>query len=110
MTLAQWLRAAQAQGVARSDALGLMGHVLGRARTWLIAHDDHVPDAAAQQAIGALLARRAAGEPYAYLVGEREFFGLALTVNPAVLVPRPETELLLAWALEHPHGRCRLPR
>lgn len=99
MTLAVLLRAALAQGVARGDALGLMGHVLGRARTWLIAHDDHVPDAAEQGAIEALLARRAAGEPYAYLVGQREFFGLTLTVNPAVLVPRPETELLVEWAL-----------
>ncbi|MCA0177572.1 MAG: peptide chain release factor N(5)-glutamine methyltransferase [Proteobacteria bacterium] len=99
MTLAELLRAAQAQGVARSDALGLMGHVLGRERTWLIAHDDHAPDAGQRQAIEALLARRAAGEPYAYLVGQREFFGLTLAVSPAVLVPRPETELLVAWAL-----------
>lgn len=106
MTLSEWLRAAQAQGVARSDALGLMGHVLGRERAWLIAHDEHQPAAAEQAAMAALLARRAAGEPYAYLVGQREFFGLMLAVTPAVLVPRPETEDLVAWALTLPPGRA----
>lgn len=104
MTLAELLRTAQARGVARGDALGLMGHVLSRARTWLIAHDDHVPDPPQQHAIDELIARRAAGEPYAYLVGAREFFGLTLTVGPAVLVPRPETEVLVEWALEAPPG------
>ena len=51
------------------------------------------------------LARRAAGEPLAYLFGEKEFYGLALAVSPAVLVPRPETELLVEWAVGLLQGR-----
>lgn len=99
-TITQALRAAHAQGLDRLDAQLLMGHVLGRARAWLIAHDgDPLPDAQAQSFAG-LCARRAAGEPLAYLVGEREFHGLTLQVSPAVLVPRPDTETLVDWALE----------
>lgn len=99
-TISQALRAAHAQGLDRLDAQLLMGHVLGRARAWLIAHDgDPLPDAQAQSFAG-LCARRAAGEPLAYLVGEREFHGLTLQVSPAVLVPRPDTETLVDWALE----------
>jgi len=99
-TISQALQAAHAQGLDRLDAQLLMGHVLGRARAWLIAHDgDPLPDAQAQSFAG-LCARRAAGEPLAYLVGEREFHGLTLQVSPAVLVPRPDTETLVDWALE----------
>lgn len=99
-TISQALQAAQAQGLDRLDAQLLMGHVLGRARAWLIAHDgDPLPHAQAQSFAG-LCARRAAGEPLAYLVGEREFHGLTLQVSPAVLVPRPDTETLVDWALE----------
>lgn len=99
-TLAALLDQAQAMGVARLDAQRLAAHQLGRAREWVIAHDDTVPAAADADALRALLRRRAAGEPLAYLVGRREFHGLALAVTPAVLVPRPETELLVDWALE----------
>lgn len=99
-TISQALQAAHAQGLDRLDAQLLMGHVLGRDRAWLIAHDgDPLPDAQAQSFAG-LCARRAAGEPLAYLVGEREFHGLTLQVSPAVLVPRPDTETLVDWALE----------
>jgi release factor glutamine methyltransferase len=66
----------------------------------LIAHDDAPLPAEAQQRFTAGLERRAAGEPLAYLLGEREFHGLRLAVTPAVLVPRPETEGLVDWALE----------
>lgn len=93
------LRAARALGVERLDAHLLLARVLGRSRAWLLAHgDDTLPDVHAA-AFRALATRRAAGEPFAYLVGEREFHGLLLSVNPAVLVPRPDTETLVDWAL-----------
>jgi release factor glutamine methyltransferase len=103
VTLAQALRAAAALGVARLDAQLLLLHVLQRPagdRAWLIAHDEDAlaDDAAARFA--ELGARRAAGEPLAYLVGHKEFFGLPLQVDARVLVPRPDTETLVEWALE----------
>ncbi|MBI5268924.1 MAG: peptide chain release factor N(5)-glutamine methyltransferase [Burkholderiales bacterium] len=99
-TIDQALQAARAQGLDRLDAQLLLGHVLGQARAWLIAHDGDPLTAAQAEAFAGLCARRAAGEPLAYLVGEREFHGLTLQVSPAVLVPRPDTETLVDWALE----------
>ncbi len=99
-TVAEVLNQARAAGVDRLDAQLLLGHVLGRSRSWLLTHDDAPLDGAQQQYLSQLFARRAAGEPLAYLVGEREFHGLALSVSPAVLVPRPDTETLVDWALE----------
>jgi release factor glutamine methyltransferase len=93
------LLAARAAGVERLDAQLLLGRQLGRPRAWLIAHDDFELATADAEAFHAMLARRAAGEPLAYLLGEREFHGLGLRVTPAVLVPRPETEHLVEWAL-----------
>jgi release factor glutamine methyltransferase len=101
MRIADALNAARALGVARLDTQWLLEHLLGQPRTWLMAHDDALLTDAQATTLQRLLARRAAGEPLAYLVGEREFCGLALQVTPAVLVPRPETELLVEWALEH---------
>jgi len=98
--VSDWLRHARALGVERLEAQGLLAHALGRDRAWLIAHDDAPLEAAQSERVRQLLERRAAGEPYAYLVGEREFHGLALTVSPAVLIPRPDTETLVDWALE----------
>ncbi len=66
----------------------------------MIAHDDAALDTAAAQTLTTLLQRRAAGEPLAYLLGEREFHGLMLRVTPDVLVPRADTETLVDWALE----------
>jgi release factor glutamine methyltransferase len=100
MQIAVALAEARAGGVARLDAQLLLAHLLQRQRTWLLAHDDARLDVAQSATWRALLARRAGGEPLAYMVGEREFHGLALRVSPAVLVPRPETELLVDWALE----------
>jgi release factor glutamine methyltransferase len=99
-TLADGMREAKRAGVDRLDAQLLLAHLVGRSRTWLIAHDDTTLDAAQEAAWQDLLARRAAGEPPAYLVGEWEFRGLTLRVDPRVLVPRPETEVLVDWALE----------
>ncbi len=101
------LQSARALGVERLDAHLLLAHVLGRSRAWLLAHgDDALPDDPAA-AFEGLARRRAAGEPFAYLVGEREFHGLSLQVGPAVLVPRPDTETLVDWALALLDGELR---
>jgi len=77
----------------------LLGHALGKARAWLYAHADDALDGDSALRFHALLVRRAAGEPIAYIVGRREFWSLDLSVNPDVLIPRPETELLVELAL-----------
>ncbi|MBT9527091.1 MAG: peptide chain release factor N(5)-glutamine methyltransferase [Rhizobacter sp.] len=100
ITVAEGLVQARHAGVDRLDAQLLLGHVLGRSRSWLLANDDAALDATQQQHLRQLLTRRAGGEPLAYLVGEKEFHGLTLQVSPAVLVPRPDTETLVDWALE----------
>lgn len=100
LTVAQALAQATALGVDRLDAQWLLAHVLGQSRTWLLAHDEQALTSEQALAWHTLLQRRAAGEPFAYLVGEREFHGLTLRVSPAVLVPRPDTETLVDWALE----------
>jgi release factor glutamine methyltransferase len=99
-TVAAALQAARAAGVERLDARLLLAFVLGRPAGWLLAHDDAPLGADEQARFQALLARRAAGEPVAYLMGRKEFFGLELHVGPDVLVPRPDTETLVEWALD----------
>ncbi len=99
-TVAQTLAHARALGVDRLDAQLLLAHLLGRPRAWLLAHDDTALTGPDREAMAQLLTRRMAGEPLPYLVGEREFHGLTLRITPAVLVPRPETETLVDWALE----------
>lgn len=94
------LSQARTLGVQRLDAQLLLAHCLGCTRTWLIAHEDAIVSAHIFDTAAKLVARRAAGEPLAYLVGEREFHGLMLRVTPDVLVPRPDTETLVEWALE----------
>ena len=94
------LRDARSHGLERLDAHLLLAHVLGQSRAWLLAHGDDALPAPQAAAFDALVARRAVGEPFAYLVGEREFHGLTLAVSDAVLVPRPDTETLVDWALE----------
>jgi release factor glutamine methyltransferase len=92
------LTAARARGVARLDAQLMLARLMTVTRTWLIGHDDALLDAEIVARWTAWLGRRASGEPLAYLLGEKEFRGLMLEVTPAVLVPRPETELLVDWA------------
>jgi release factor glutamine methyltransferase len=94
------LLAAHASGVDKLDAHLLMAFCTRRSRTWLIAHDDSLLPGDQQAEFVGLVARRASGEPLAYLLGEKEFHGLNLKVNAHVLVPRPDTEVLVAWALE----------
>lgn len=104
-TVAEVLRGA---GLDRLDAQLLLLHALGRDagdRAWLLAHDTDEIAAAPQAVFGALCARRRAGEPVAYLLGRKEFFGLELAVDARVLVPRPDTETLVSWALEVLQGR-----
>jgi release factor glutamine methyltransferase len=85
---------------ARLEARILAAHALGVGRAWLIAHDrDQLGDHQAA-AIEALLARRLDGEPVAYILGEREFYGRSFRVTPATLIPRPETEHLVEAALQ----------
>ncbi|TXC66830.1 peptide chain release factor N(5)-glutamine methyltransferase [Piscinibacter aquaticus] len=99
-TLQDALSAARAAGLDRLDAQLLLGHVLGRSRAWLLAHDDEALPAEQIATFEALVARRREGEPVAYLLGEKEFHGLLLQVDARVLVPRPDTEVLVDWALE----------
>jgi release factor glutamine methyltransferase len=107
MNVAQALAEAAALGLERLDAQLLLLHALGRSETdrgWLLAHDaDDVP-AMNHGYFRAACERRAAGEPLAYIVGHKEFHGLDLQVDRRVLVPRPDTETLVDWAIEIAQG------
>ena len=96
-TIAQALAGAQLDTI---DARALLRHACGVNDAYLVAHSNETLSAAQSAAYGALVCRRAAGEPIAYIVGMREFFSLDFKVTPAVLIPRPETELLVEFALE----------
>lgn len=102
-TCTQALQAAQTLGLERLDAQLLLLHTLGKpasARGWLLANDSDELAPQVADAYLALCVRRASGEPYAYIVGSQEFFGLPLQVDGRVLVPRPDTETLVEWSLE----------
>ncbi len=96
-----WDRLAHESGLSRLEARVLLEAASGRRREWLIAHGDEAADADVAARFETLAGRRLAGEPVAYLVGSREFAGRRFATTPAVLIPRPETELLVAFALEH---------
>ncbi len=83
----------------RREAEMLLCHALGMTRESLVTHDRDPLPAEAEQRLDALIARRAEGEPPAYLVGEKEFYGRNFAVSPATLIPRPETEHLVDAAL-----------
>lgn len=103
LTCAQALAAARALGLERLDAQLLLLHALGKPgadRAWLLTHDTTALPQEAARWFQELSLRRAAGEPLAYLVGSKEFFGLKLQVDRRVLVPRPDTETLVEWALQ----------
>ncbi|MGZ8515012.1 MAG: N5-glutamine methyltransferase family protein, partial [Candidatus Limnocylindrales bacterium] len=82
----------------RLDAELLLGHAIGADRTAIVAHPDAPVGADAEAAYRADLARRAAGEPVAYIRGIKEFYGLAFSVDARALIPRPETERLIELA------------
>jgi release factor glutamine methyltransferase len=96
---AQGLRAA---GVAeaRHESGSLLAHAIGRDRTFVITHADEPLETADVEAFRKLIERRAAGQPLQYLTGHREFFKLDFVVTPDVLIPRPETELIVEISLE----------
>ncbi len=85
---------------ARLEAQILFAHALGVNRAWLIGHDRDSLTPDQESTVEALLMRRLAGEPVAYLLGEREFYGRPFQVTPDVLIPRPDTELLVELALQ----------
>ena len=82
------------------DAELLLTHVLGTSRARLRSHPEEAATDAQSKRYGDLIERRATGEPLAYVLGRGDFWSLRLTVTPAVLVPRPETELLVERALD----------
>ena len=88
-------------GVDRLDAETLLGALVRRSRAQLMAFDENPVDDLTAAMFHAGLARRASGEPLAYITGIREFWSLPLVVSPAVLIPRPETELLVELCLKH---------
>lgn len=95
-------RLARTTDAPRREAEVLLGAALARPRAWLLAHaDERVLDCDATDRYEAYLTRRAMGEPAAYILGEKEFWSLPLAVGPGVLVPRPETELVVERALAH---------
>jgi len=109
MSIAEILRNA-ATRINPVDARVLLGHVMDRDSAYLIAYRDNDPNNTESRAFEALVERRAAGEPVAYIIGRREFYGRPFAVTPAVLIPRPETEVLVDAALERipATGRVRV--
>ncbi|MCB2178467.1 peptide chain release factor N(5)-glutamine methyltransferase [bacterium] len=91
---------------ASLDAQVLLAHVTGRDRTWVLAHPEYSLDTEETIHLADALAQLSAGVPLPYVLGEWEFFGLPFVVTPRVLIPRPETELLveiaLSWMANHP--------
>ncbi|ROR15436.1 peptide chain release factor N(5)-glutamine methyltransferase [Erwinia sp. JUb26] len=111
MQIRAWLREAISRLAGgdspKRDAEILLGWVTGKSRSWLIAFDDSELDADQLARLDALLVRRAAGEPVAYLIGEREFWSLPLSVSPHTLIPRPDSEVLVEQALARlPQNAC----
>ena len=99
LTITEALRQAREQGLDRLDAQLLLADLFGQDRAWLISHDDALLTAAQTATLAQQVAQRAAGMPLAYLVGVKEFHGLSLRVTADTLVPRPDTEVLVDWAL-----------
>jgi release factor glutamine methyltransferase len=87
-------------GSARIEVQCLLQSVLQANRAWLLGHPEQSLDQDQHARYSTLFERRLNGEPIAYLLGEREFFGLTFMVNPATLIPRPETELLVGLVLQ----------
>jgi release factor glutamine methyltransferase len=102
LTIGVWLRSAQLPAL---EARVLLTHALGLTRVQLITQSERTLTGRETDQLAMLAKRRIDGEPIAYIVGTREFYGLEFEVSPAVLIPRPETELLVELALDHlPEG------
>lgn len=92
---------------ARLDAQIILAHVLDKNRSWLFAHHDYELSDREAEEYTELIARRARREPVAYLIGRKEFYGLEFQVDQRVLIPRPETELLVDGVLGQINGRAK---
>ncbi len=99
MNVRDLLRALSAMNLPRNEARLLLAQVLRRDHAWLVAHDDYMLTSDELAQINALATRRAAGEPIAYILGERDFYGRTFRCSPAALIPRPETEWVIERAL-----------
>jgi release factor glutamine methyltransferase len=102
VTANEALSLARELGVSRRDAVAIIKHLSGHSHAWLLAHADDtlthpedLPDALRQA-----MQQRADDVPIAYLLGHEEFMGLSLRVSPSVLVPRPDTQTLVLWAVD----------
>ncbi len=94
----------------RLDAELLVSHAFGRERTWLHAHPEAVPDTEQLAALASWTARRASGEPVAYIRGFKDWFGVRVAVDRRALIPRPETELLAEVAIRELAARLAADR
>jgi release factor glutamine methyltransferase len=101
VNIRDFMRSTSAATVPRNETRMLLSQVLKRGPAWLVAHDDYELTPGEITHINALTARREAGEPIAYLLGVRDFYGRTFRCSPAALIPRPETELLIDRALLH---------
>ncbi len=99
-SLGAHLRRAATELGSRLEAEILLAHALHKNRAWLYAHPDQMLEASHAATLKNLVERRCAGEPVAYLIGMREFYGREFLVTPDVLIPRPETEHLVERALD----------
>ncbi|HET7669586.1 MAG TPA: peptide chain release factor N(5)-glutamine methyltransferase [Burkholderiales bacterium] len=99
MTLQEALRSS---GIDPREARLLLAHATGFSEAAVLAFPERNFDGEPEARFLDFIARRRAGEPVAYILGHKEFYGLRLAVNPAVLIPRPETELLVDLALKRP--------
>lgn len=93
-------RLLQGSGLPELEARILLGTAASRPRAWLLARLDEHADEKVEHLVRRFYARRQAGEPIAYITGDREFYSLELSVTPDVLIPRPETELLVELAID----------
>jgi len=91
--------------ISGAEARLLMRHVLGRSHAWLLAHDDEAMTTDEMTRYAELLAHRSEGMPVAYLLGSREFYGRTFAVTREVLIPRPESELLVDLGIAKLRGR-----
>lgn len=115
--LQTWLHETQKklQGVSDSpfvETYAIASFVLARPKEWLVAHPDEEPPRQLLEIMDSLINRLLEGEPLPYLLGKQSFFGLEFEVTPDVLIPRPETELLveeaIKWLRLHPHRRSMI--
>ncbi|VFP84335.1 Release factor glutamine methyltransferase [Candidatus Erwinia haradaeae] len=103
MKIRDWINATKRQLIntenPKRDLEILLGMVTGKSRAWIMAFDDSILTPYVLMRLANLVARRATGEPIAYLIGEREFWSLPLKVTPDTIIPRPDSEIVVEQAL-----------